>query len=47
MILLARIERQAALMIEPLLDKYGLEPRADTILEQEGRSHVEPHQCLD
>ena len=47
MILLAKIERQAALMIEPLLDKYGLEPRADTILELEGQSHVEPHQCLD
>ena len=47
MILLAKIERQAALMIEPLLDKYGLEPRVDKILELEGQSHVEPHQCLD
>jgi dimethylamine/trimethylamine dehydrogenase len=39
--LLARIERRAAESIQPLLEKYGLEPRDESVLNREGRSYLE------
>jgi dimethylamine/trimethylamine dehydrogenase len=44
MILLGRIERHAAMAVESLLDKYGLKPRDENTLAQEGMSYVELHQ---
>ncbi|RLA10552.1 MAG: hypothetical protein DRQ59_11680, partial [Gammaproteobacteria bacterium] len=41
--LLARIERRAAESIQPLLEKYGLEPRDESVLNREGRSYLESH----
>jgi len=46
-ILLARIERHAATAVEPLLEKYGLEPADEAALEREGQSHVGLHQSYD
>jgi len=43
-ILLARIERRAAEAVLPLLEKYGLTPRDETICHSEGKSHLETHQ---
>ena len=43
-ILLARIERHAAVAVEPLLEKYGLKPADAATLEHEGQSYVELHQ---
>lgn len=43
-ILLARIERHAAMAVEPLLEKYGLVARDGATLKLEGESHVELHQ---
>ena len=40
-ILLARIERVAAESVKPLLEKYGLVPRDDATLHEEGRNFVE------
>ena len=45
-VLLAKAERVAAQSIEPLLAKYGLEPRARSLLYQEGRDSVQHHQAL-
>lgn len=42
-IMLARIERDAAQAVEPLLQKYGLKPRRESVLKNEGLSHVELH----
>ena len=42
--LLARIERRAAESIQPLLVKYGLEPRDESVLNREGRSYLESHE---
>jgi hypothetical protein len=41
--LLARIERDAAQAVEPLLQKYGLKPRPISALKSEGLSYVELH----
>ena len=43
-ILLAKTERFAARAIEPLLEKYGLVPRHESDLKNEGRSYLELHQ---
>ncbi len=43
-ILLARAERVAAQAVEPLLEKYGLVPRDEQVLQEEGRGHVARHQ---
>ncbi len=42
--LLAIIERRAAESIQPLLEKYGLEPRDESVLNREGRSYLESHE---
>ena len=42
--LLAEVERRAADAVLPLLEKYGLVPRDDAVLESLGESHVEQHQ---
>jgi dimethylamine/trimethylamine dehydrogenase len=42
--LLARIERRAAESIQPLLEKYGLEPRDESVLNRERRSFLESHE---
>ncbi len=42
-ILLARIERRAADAIRPLLEKYGLKPRDESVIEDEGRSYLDEH----
>jgi dimethylamine/trimethylamine dehydrogenase len=42
--LLARIERRAAESITPLLEKYGLEPRDESVLNREGQSYLESHE---
>ncbi|MEE8364722.1 MAG: hypothetical protein V3R76_02970 [Gammaproteobacteria bacterium] len=44
LILLARIERRAAEAIQPLLEKYGLKPREETVIKREGQSYLELHQ---
>ena len=41
---LARVERHAAAMVEPLLEKYGLRPRSAATLEKLGKKAVERHQ---
>ena len=43
-ILLARIERRAAEAVLPLLEKYGLTPRDESVIHSEGRSDPELHQ---
>ncbi len=43
-ILLARIERVAAQAIEPLLEKYGLTPKDESVLKRQVRSYLELHQ---
>ncbi|MCP4392059.1 MAG: NADH:flavin oxidoreductase [Gammaproteobacteria bacterium] len=42
-ILLARAERVAAQAVEPLLEKYGLTPRLESDLLDEGREYVPRH----
>ena len=42
--LLSRVERHAASMVEPLIDKYQLNPRSQAELETLGRADVEEHQ---
>jgi dimethylamine/trimethylamine dehydrogenase len=42
-ILLARIERRAAEAVRPLLEKYGLTPRDESVCHSEGKSHLEIH----
>ena len=42
-ILLARVERRAAETVRPLLHKYGLEPREESAIHDQGRSYVEVH----
>ncbi len=43
-ILLARIERDAAQAIEPLLEKYDLTPKDEAELKSQGRSYLKLHQ---
>lgn len=40
---LATVERHAARMVVPLLEKYRLEPRSDAELHALGESHAERH----
>jgi dimethylamine/trimethylamine dehydrogenase len=42
--LMAAVERRAADAVLPLLEKYGLVPRDDTVLEALGETHIEQHQ---
>ncbi len=42
--LLARIERDAARAVEPLLQKYGLESRDEAELERLGQDYIKLHQ---
>jgi dimethylamine/trimethylamine dehydrogenase len=44
-ILLARVERHAAESVRPLLDKYGLEPRDETVIHNQGKGYVQKHQA--
>ena len=44
LILLAEVERRAADVIRPLLEKYGLTPRDDPVLKALGEAHAERHQ---
>jgi dimethylamine/trimethylamine dehydrogenase len=43
-ILLARVERHAAEAVLPLLEKYGLIPRQESVIHSDGRSYMEMHQ---
>ena len=43
LILLARIERRAAEAVRPLLEKYGLTPRDESVCHSEGKGHLEIH----
>ena len=43
-ILLGKVERRAAKAVEPLLQKYGLEPRDESIIHAEGNSHLWGHE---
>jgi len=43
-ILLARVERHAAEAVRPLLHKYGLEPRQESVIRDQGKAYVEVHQ---
>ncbi len=43
LVLLAEVERRAAEAVRPLLDKYGLVPRDESVLEPLGQADVEPH----
>lgn len=43
-ILLAKIEREAANAVVPLLKKYSLAPRNEKVLHEEGKTHTSPHQ---
>ena len=42
-ILLARVERRAAEAVRPLLHKYGLEPREESAIHDQGKGYVEVH----
>jgi dimethylamine/trimethylamine dehydrogenase len=44
LVLLAKIERLAAQEILPLLNKYGLIPRDESVLKTLGEGDVEPHE---
>ena len=44
MILLGKVERRAAEAVVPLLQKYGLEPRDESIIHAEGNSHLWGHE---
>ena len=44
-ILLARVERRAAEAVRPLLHKYGLEPREESVIHDQGKGFVHLHQC--
>ena len=41
--LLAEVERRAAEAVRPLLDKYALAPRDESVLKPLGEADVEPH----
>jgi dimethylamine/trimethylamine dehydrogenase len=41
--LLAKVERRAADVVQPLLEKYGLVPRDESVLKILGEAHVERH----
>ncbi len=41
--LLAEVERRAADVVRPLLEKHGLVPRDEAVLKPLGEAHVEPH----
>jgi dimethylamine/trimethylamine dehydrogenase len=43
-ILLGKVERRAAEAVVPLLQKYGLEPRDESIIHAEGNSHLWGHE---
>ena len=43
LVLLARVERRAAQAVYPLLQKYKLAPRDESVLKTQGEGHVEQH----
>ncbi len=43
LVLLARVERRAARAVYPLLQKYKLTPRDESVLKSRGEGHVERH----
>lgn len=43
LVLLAKVERRAAEAVRPLLEKYGLSPRDDSVLHPLGEADVERH----
>ena len=43
-ILLGKVERRAAEAVVPLLQKYGLKPREESIIHAEGNSHLWGHE---
>ncbi|MEM7196453.1 MAG: hypothetical protein AAF402_16085 [Pseudomonadota bacterium] len=42
-VLLGKVEREAAASVEPLLEKYRLKPRDESVIQKEGRSYVPNH----
>ena len=46
LILLAKVERHAARTIQPLLSKYGLLPRSESVLAKEGMEDVARHTLM-
>ncbi len=43
LVLLAEVERRAAEVVRPLLDRHGLVPRDESVLKALGAAHVERH----
>ncbi len=43
LVLLAEVERRAAEVVRPLLDRHGLVPRDESVLKALGAAHVETH----
>ncbi len=43
LVLLAEVERRAAEIVRPLLDRHGLAPRDAAVLKSLGTAHVERH----
>ena len=43
-ILLGKVERRAAEAVVPLLNKYGLKPRSESIIHAEGNGHLWGHE---
>jgi len=46
LMLLAKVERHAAQSVLPLLDKYALSPRGESILKAEGEEAIQQHQNM-
>ena len=46
LILLAKVERYAAQSVLPLLEKYALSPRDESILKAEGEEAIQQHQNM-
>ena len=47
LVLLARVERCAAEAVLPLLKKYNLSARDESVLKSEGEGHIARHQSYD
>jgi len=43
-IMLGKVERRAAEAVVPLLQKYGLQPRDESVIHAEGNSHLRGHE---
>lgn len=47
LVLLARVERRAAEAVYPLLKKYDLSARDESVLKAQGEGHIERHQSYE